>query len=122
MDKKIWENQYPKMPELFHLAVEQAVNRAVGNETVYTGGETVERGRSDQDIRGAASLNKRKNWRLLILAAVRCGGIISAVAVSGRKPVRTAEVDFQEKLGLGERSDLEEVWFTDVEVSIAEEP
>ena len=37
MDKKIWENQYPKMPELFHLAVEQAVNRAVGNETVYTG-------------------------------------------------------------------------------------
>ena len=122
MDKKIWENQYPKMPELFHLAVEQAVNRAVGNETVYTGGETVERGRSDQDIRGAASLNKRKNWRLLILAAVLCGGIISAVAVSGRKPVRTAEVDFQEKLGLGERSDLEEVWFTDVEVSIAEEP
>ena len=110
------------MPELFHLAVEQAVNRAVGNETVYTGGETVERGRSDQDIRGAASLNKRKNWRLLILAAVLCGGIISAVAVSGRKPVRTAEVDFQEKLGLGERSDLEEVWFTDVEVSIAEEP
>ena len=122
MDKKIWEEQYPEMPELFHLAVEQAVNRAVGNETVYTGGETVERGRSDQDIRGAASLNKRKNWRLLILAAVLCGGIISAVAVSGRKPVRTAEVDFQEKLGLGERSDLEEVWFTDVEVSIAEEP
>ena len=122
MDKKIWENQYPKMPELFHLAVEQAVNGAVGNETVYNGGETVERGRSDQNIRGAASLNKRKNWRLLILAAVLCGGIISAAAVSGRKPVRTAEVDFQEKLGLGERSDLEEVWFTDVEVSIAEEP
>ena len=47
MDKKIWENQYPKIPELFHLAVEQAVNRAVGNETVYTGQGTVERGRSD---------------------------------------------------------------------------
>ena len=31
-------------------------------------------------------------------------------------------MDFQEKLGLGERSDLEEVWFGDVEVSIAEEP
>ncbi len=122
MDKKIWENQYPKMPELFHLAVEQAVNRAVGNETVYTGQGTVERERSDQNIRGAASLNKRKNWRLLILAAVLCGGLISAAAVSGRKPVRTAEVDFQEKLGLGERTDLEEVWFTDVEVSIAEEP
>ena len=122
MDKKIWENQYPKMPELFHLAVEQAVNRAVGNETVYTGQGTVERERSDQNIRGAASLNKRKKWRLLILAAVLCGGLISAAAVSGRKPVRTAEVDFQEKLGLGERSDLEEVWFGDVEVSIAEEP
>lgn len=122
MDKKIWEEQYPEMPELFHLAVEQAVNRAVGNETVYTGQGTVERERSDQNIRGAASLNKRKNWRLLILAAVLCGGIISAAAVSGRKPVRTAEVDFQEKLGLGERTDLEEVWFTDVEVSIAEEP
>ena len=26
MDKKIWEEQYPEMPELFHLAVEQAVN------------------------------------------------------------------------------------------------
>ena len=122
MDKKIWENQYPKMPELFHLAVEQAVNRAVGNETVYTGQGTVERERSDQNIRGAASLNKRKKWRLLILAAVLCGGLISAAAVSGRKPVRTAEVDFQEKLGLGERADLEEVWFGDVEVSIAEEP
>ena len=122
MDKKIWENQYPKMPELFHLAVEQAVNGAVGNETVYNGGETVERGRSDQNIRGAASLNKRKKWRLLILAAVLCGGLISAAAVSGRKPAKITKVDFQEKLGLGERSDLEEVWFGDVEVSIAEEP
>lgn len=74
MDKKIWEEQYPEMPELFHLAVEQAVNRAVGNETVYTGQGTVERERSDQNIRGAASLNKRKKWRLLILAAVLCGG------------------------------------------------
>ena len=46
MDKKIWEEQYPEMPELFHLAVEQAVNRAVGNETVYTGQGTVERERS----------------------------------------------------------------------------
>ena len=36
--------------------------------------------------------------------------------------MRTAEVDFQEKLGLGERSDLEEVWFTDVEVGIAKNP
>ena len=122
MDKKIWENQYPKMPELFHLAVEQAVNRAVGNETVYTGQGTVERERSDQNIRGAASLNKRKKWRLLILAAVLCGGLISAAAVSGRKPAKITKVDFQEKLGLGERTDLEEVWFGDVEVSIAEEP
>ena len=88
MDKKIWENQYPKMPELFHLAVEQAVNGAVGNETVYTGQGTVERERSDQNIRGAASFNKRKKWRLLILAAVLCGGLISAAAVSGRKPQR----------------------------------
>ena len=38
MDKKIWEEQYPEMPELFHLAVEQAVNRAVGDETAYNGG------------------------------------------------------------------------------------
>ena len=122
MDKKIWEEQYPEMPELFHLAVEQAVNRAVGNETVYTGQGTVERERSDQNIRGAASLNKRKKWRLLILAAVLCGGLISAAAVSGRKPAKITKVDFQEKLGLGERTDLEEVWFGDVEVSIAEEP
>lgn len=122
MDKKIWEEQYPEMPELFHLAVEQAVNRAVGNETVYTGQRTVERERSDQNIRGAASLNKRKKWRLLILAAVLCGGLISAAAVSGRKPAKITKVDFQEKLGLGERTDLEEVWFGDVEVSIAEEP
>lgn len=122
MDKKIWEKQYPEMPELFHLAVEQAVNRAVGNETVYTGQGTVERERSDQNIRGAASLNKRKKWRLLILAAVLCGGLISAAAVSGRKPAKITKVDFQEKLGLGERTDLEEVWFGDVEVSIAEEP
>ena len=122
MDKKIWENQYPKMPELFHLAVEQAVNGAVGNETVYTGQGTVERERSDQNIRGAASFNKRKKWRLLILAAVLCGGLISAAAVSGRKPAKRTKVDFQEKLGLGERTDLEEVWFGDVEVSIAEEP
>ena len=122
MDKKIWEEQYPEMPELFHLAVEQAVNRAVGNETVYTGQGTVERERSDQNIRGAASLNKRKKWRLLILAAVLCGGLISAAAVSGRKPAKITKVDFQEKLGLGERTDLGVVWFGDVEVSIAEEP
>ena len=39
MDKKIWENQYPKMPELFHLAVEQAVNRAVGTKQDTTAGK-----------------------------------------------------------------------------------
>ena len=79
MDKKIWENQYPKMPELFHLAVEQAVNRAVGNETVYNGGETVERGRSDQNIRGAASLNKRKK----LASAHSCGGSLRRLDICG---------------------------------------
>lgn len=121
MNKKIWEKQYPEMPEVFRLAVEQAVKRSVEiNEGA--GGQGMEVQRTDEKIEIPRYKHKKKKWRLLVLAAVLCGGVISALAVAGRKSVSNGYVDFQGKLGLGQRTDLNAVWQEDIEVRMTDEP
>ncbi len=121
MDRKMWEEQFPEMPESFHLAVEQAVEK--GKKQPESCSFPQQDGQDADKSTGNVTVRRRKKkWTLLILAAVLCGGLASVIAVSGRKPLTVSSVDFQEKLGLGQRTDLASVWFDDIEAVVAEEP
>lgn len=119
MDKKMWEKQYPEMPEIFHLALEQAVNKNVeANEKAGIREEKY----LNLDMKKSVYKSKKKKWRLLVLAAVLCGGISAVIAVSGQKTIKLQKIDFQDKVGLGERTDTASVWQEDIIVRVSDEP
>lgn len=105
MDKKRWEQEYPKMPEAFHLAVWEAVERQ-GN-----------RGEQESRMEQESRKPVRRSRRFLLFAAAAvllCGGLTAIAGVAGKK------VNFREELKLENYENLEEAFQSDIPVKVEE--
>lgn len=111
MDKKMWEQEYPQMPEGFHLAVRSAVE-----ENLKTGS-----GKTEKVVRAGRG---KKRGTLLLLAAVLMIGIAAAMGVTAarKEQKQSPETIFMKTLGLEERSDLDSVLQKDVAVKAEKTP
>lgn len=111
MDKKIWEQEYPRMPEAFHLAVTTAVEENRKKET----------GKPEKTV-GIKSHKKRKY--ALLLAAVFMTGAAAALGVTAAKKEQkqNPETVFLKELGLENRTNLDPVLQRDIQVTAAETP
>lgn len=102
MDKKKWEKEYPQMPEAFHLAVKEAVER-----------------KNEKHI---PSYKKAKRRYTLLLAAVLMTGILAVVGVTAGQKEKDPMVNFIERMGLESRKDVAAVLQEEVKVKVEKSP
>lgn len=106
MDKRMWEQEYPKMPEAFHQAVEWAVEAEV-------------QGAPEAD--GFAGRKRRSVWRVLVPAAILAAAL-AAGAVLAKEPSKKIQVDLKQELQLEGLGNLDSILEKNVTVRVEEEP
>ncbi|WP_373213026.1 hypothetical protein [Ruminococcus sp. 5_1_39BFAA] len=111
MDKKMWEQGYPQMPEAFRLAVRSAVEENLKTES----------GKPEKIVRTG---RRKKRRYLLLLAAALMAGIVAAMGVTAAKKEQkqSPQTIFMKTLGLEERNNLDSVLQKDVTVKAEETP
>lgn len=97
MDKKKWEDEYPCMPEAFHLAVQEAVEK---------------NSREPQKHSSGKKLSLKSRFFFLAAAILVLGGL---TAVADR---RTESFDFAKYLQVDGMENIEDVFQTEIHVKV----
>lgn len=140
MERKNWENEYPKMPESFHLALLEAVDKCcemeeseilVENEQAKM--EREETAEPSLDLKellvkrdmSTATKVPRKNWKKIyilgIAATLTLGIAVAGVTGNQLFSIKKQAFDLAEYLGYESREGIEGLFQKDIEVSISEE-
>lgn len=111
MDKKNWEQEYPRMPEAFHLAVSTAVEENLKKES----------GKPEKTV--GIKGHKKKKY-VLLFAAVLMTGAAAALGVTAAREEQkqNPETVFLKELGLENRTNLDPVLQKNIQVTAAETP
>ncbi|MDO4276275.1 MAG: hypothetical protein Q4D16_21610 [Eubacteriales bacterium] len=102
MDRKKWNQEYPKMPEAFHLALEETVKQNIEKDLYTQGTERTRR------------KPYRKRWYLLGIAVVLLLGSFTATAKK--------EFNFAEYLSLDDSQNIPEIFQSDINAIVEKEP
>lgn len=102
MDTKKWKQEYPQMPQSFHMAVQEAVEQNLGKT------EKAEK------IRTGSRRLPKKRWFIAVAAMMLIWGSLAATA--------DEKFDFYEYLGMKPEEWTADIFQEEIQVEVAEEP
>ncbi|MDO4339267.1 MAG: hypothetical protein Q4C91_14475 [Eubacteriales bacterium] len=118
MNKKRWEQEYPKMPSAFHLAVQEAVERQGNREKQGSAAEQKCAAEQESIVKPGNRKHGKRSRRFYLFAAAAVllfGGITAIAGVAGKKVI------FREELELENYENLEEAFQSDISVKVEED-
>lgn len=142
MDKMNWKETYPQMPESFHLALKQVVEKNCDSEKTDIDKKNVEKEVqmnvqsefSQMDIADLLRkrtemppvVPKKKNWKrvyiLGVAATLTVGLAVAGVTAAQIFEKKKEKFSFEKYLGFDSRKGMEELFQRDIEMTIPEEP
>lgn len=151
MEQKRWENEYPKMPESFHLALKEVVEKNCGLEKSCIKESDVKKDMKQLDTKKEVQVevqsevlqtdiidllrkreevppivlkkkNRKKLYALGMAAALTLGLAVVGVTATQIFEKKKEEFSFEKYLGFDSRKGMEDLFQTDIKVTIPEEP